>query len=161
MTVHFRGAAHNTPIYNVNHNKDIIMKIWEMKIECIEGCYLEEKAAKICEIQGAYDLGELCDFILESFGFDNDHLHEFFISKNTGRNNRQVLKDEFKTMDEIFPLEKGYYLFMNFDFGDDWMFKITASHSKVEFDRALPYPRIIKRIGQNPEQYPMYEEEDD
>ena len=43
---------------------------------------------------------------------------------------------------------------------DNWMFKITASRSKVEFDRALPCPRVIKHIGQNPEQYPMYEEED-
>ncbi len=137
------------------------MKIWEMKIECIEGCYLEEKSAKICEIEGTCDLEELCDFILESFGFDNDHLYEFFISKNSSRNNRNPLKNESKTIEEIFPLENGYYLFMNFDFGDDWMFKITASRSKVEFGSVLPYPRIIKHIGQNPEQYPMYEYEGD
>lgn len=95
-----------------------------MKIECVFGCYLEEPVAKICEIKNTYSLHNLCDFILESFNFDNDHLHNFFISRRPIRSEKQIIEDETYTLENIFPIPKNNYLFMNFDFGDNWIFKI-------------------------------------
>ena len=134
------------------------MEIWTIKIECVHGWYLEEESAKLCEIQSAYDLEELCNFILESFEFDNDHLHEFFISRSPVRSNRTIFEDESITLNAIFPVLKGHHLFMHFDFGDDWVYKITRSRKKTQFSSGLTYPRIIEHFGKNPEQYPMYEE---
>ena len=134
------------------------MKIWTIKIECVGGWYLEAPASKLCEIEPSMDLNELCDFILESFEFDNDHLHEFFVARNM-RNNSQVIQDEASTLDEIFPLEKNQYLFMHFDFGDDWVFKVTRNRKQAKYDNTRSYPRIIEHKGKNPEQYPMCEDE--
>jgi len=133
------------------------MKIWTMKIECASGCYLEELSAKVCEIANTFTLEELCYFILDNFDFDNDHLHEFFISRSI-RNRSNTIDDEFTTLDDIFPLEKNHSLFMNFDFGDDWMFKITRSRKQAQFIDKISYPRVIEHLGKNPEQYPMSED---
>ena len=135
------------------------MEILTIKIACVFGGYLEGKSEKICEVQSTYTLKALCDFILESFEFDNDHLHEFFISRQPIRSQRTVIEDELTTLQEIFPVEKNSYLFMHFDFGDDWVFKISHLRQKPKIlEDISSYPRIIEHIGKNPEQYPMYEE---
>lgn len=137
---------------------ELLMEIWTIKIECVYGAYLEEESAKVCEIQNTYDLEELCNFILESFEFDNDHLHGFFISRSPVRSNRTTVENESMTLNTIFPVLKGHYLFFQFDYGDNWIFKITRCRKKTEFSKRLSYPRIIEHVGKNLEQYPMYEE---
>lgn len=134
------------------------MEILTIKIDCVFGYYLEEESAKVCEIPSTYSLEHLCRFILKSFAFDNDHLHEFFISKRPMRSEKITIEDESTTLENIFPVMKNNFLFMNFDFGDNWMFKITNSRKKANFVRGTKYPRIIEHIGKNPEQYPDYEE---
>ena len=94
--------------------------IWTMKIECVSGWYLEEEALKICEVPSSCALESLCDFILESFDFDHDHMHQFFVSRNARHNRSNTIEDESFTLAEIFPIEKSNFLFMLFDFGDDW-----------------------------------------
>ena len=133
------------------------MEVSVFKIECTSGCYLEEKAHKLCEIDTTYSLDELCDFILESFGFDNDHMHQFFVSR-TIRNNGNTIDDESIAIAGVFPLDKGHSLFMRFDFGDDWVFKISRSRKKAAEQKKVTYPRIIEVTGKNPEQYPMCED---
>ena len=133
------------------------MEIWTIKVECVFGCYLEEAAAKICEVQSTYELDDLCDFILESFDFDNDHMHEFFISRRPIRSEKATINDS-TMLKKVFPTGNNNHLFMHFDFGDDWVFKITRSRKKTEFKDDISYPRVIEHIGKNPEQYPMYDE---
>lgn len=133
------------------------MEIWTMKIECVSGWYLEEESAKICEIQSTCNLDDLCYFILECFGLDCDHPHEFFISRQPRRSKKSTIEDESTTLKNIFPVAKNYHLFMHFDFSDDWVFKITNNRKKTEFKDNISYPIIIEQIGKNPEQYPMYE----
>ena len=135
-----------------------MMDIWIIKVECVSGRYFEETSAKICEIQSSFDLESLCYFILDTFDFDDDHLHEFFISRGVTQRGRISIDDESTTLNDIFPIEKKNQLFMNFDFGDDWVFKITRSRKKVVFKENISYPRIIEQMGKNPEQYPMCEE---
>ena len=109
-----------------------------MKIECVYGGYLEELAAKICEIQSTLTLESLCDFILDSFLFDNDHLHQFFISR-TIQDRQNTIADESMTLMDIFPINKDHFLFMNFDFDDDWMFKITRGRKQAQCNDKINY----------------------
>lgn len=134
------------------------MDILSLKIECVYGCYLEQPVHKICETNGELTLEELCSFILDIFDFDDDHLHEFFVGK-TFRNANRHLENEFLTLSDIFPLDKGQFLFMSFDFGDNWMFKIATTRKKAKYDPQATYPYVLEHVGQNPEQYPMYEED--
>ena len=50
-------------------------KIWQLKIQCCD-------ATKKCEVDTSYELEDLCQFILDSYGFDNDHLHQFYFSNS-------------------------------------------------------------------------------
>lgn len=134
------------------------MKLLTVKIACVGGCYLESPASKIAEIPAVFPLHDLCDFILDSFRFDNDHLHEYFIENMDGYCQQQKIQNENLSLAEMFPLEKNQALFMNFDFGDDWLFKITQQKKSAAFDKNAYYPRIIKQTGKNPEQYPLYED---
>src|SRR5579864_1051823 len=102
-----------------------MQNLWMIKIECVSGRYLEETCAKICEIQSEYELEDLHYFILHNFKFDDDHLHNFFISRRHQGSDQTFLEDESITLDRIFPLKKKHFLFFYFDYGDDWIFKIT------------------------------------
>ncbi len=139
------------------------MNIWRMKLACVGGCYLEEPAHKICELDSTTTLDEPCDYILSIFDFDNDHMHDFMVSKNfrRGRIRGNEITDELLSLEEIFPLEKNNYLFMKFDYGDDWLFKITRERKKAIHSTETEYPHLIEEIGQNPEQYPMCDDDDE
>jgi len=133
------------------------MEISGIQVACVSGCYLEEPSTQICEIQCTCDIKDLYYFILDSFDFDDDHLHEFFIS-GSFRNRSNTIKDSSTTLSEIFPLGKNQNLFLNFDFGDDWMFKIKRTRRKAQYNDKISYPRVIEHLGKNPKQYPMYDD---
>ena len=86
-------------------------------------------------------------------------MHQFFVSRNARHNRSNVIEDESLTFAEIFPIEKSNFLFMLFDFGDDWVFRINKTRKKTELQQNVAYPRIIEHIGRNPVQYPMCEDE--
>ena len=54
--------------------------------------------------------------------------------------------------------KKSNFLFMLFDFGDDWVFRINKTRKNAELHQNVTYPRIIEHIGKNPVQYPMCED---
>ena len=134
------------------------MKILAMKISCVSGCYLDSPVYKEAEVPGSFSLSDMCEFILDAFDFDNDHLHNFFISSGAGFGQRKVINDETLSIEQCCPSKKSQALFMNFDFGDDWLFKIELQPRKVKFDADVCYPRITCQKGENPEQYPMCED---
>ena len=64
------------------------------------------------------------------------------------------------TLEDVFPLEKGKKLYYLFDYGDEWLFKITKSGKKPHNpEKGVKYPAVIEKLGENPEQYPMWEDE--
>jgi len=155
--------------------------ITELTIECLGGGCFREECVKVVEFDLDETLGSLHHFILQSVGFDCDHLSQFFVGKNPTpycRSNiatYQEKMDDFfddedgdedtdtgsyeTTLAEIYPLPPKYKLYYNFDFGDDWMFSIKKGRKKPYNPVAgVKYPRIIKEIGDNPEQYPDSEE---
>ena len=58
---------------------------------------------------------------------------------------------------DIWPTgrKKLYYMF---DFGDKWIFEVRKKRGSREAERGVKYPRLIKGVGANPEQYPRFEE---
>ena len=52
--------------------------------------------------------------------------------------------------------DKLYYLF---DYGDEWWHEITLLKI-IETNRTQGLPRIVKRVGESPDQYPDFEDEE-
>ncbi len=124
------------------------MEIWTIKLYCCG-------ARKICHIPSNFPLHALCLYILGSFQFCNDHLHEFFISKS-GRpykNDSYAVKDENLLLSDIYPLPDKYHLYLHFDFGDSWVFKIMRTRKAPFYDDKIQSPILISESGKNPEQY--------
>ena len=55
--------------------------------------------------------------------------------------------------------EKGKFYYL-FDFGDDWWHELSVL--KIEdASGSKGYPKITKKVGDSPGQYPDYEDDDD
>ena len=106
------------------------------------------------EVREDFTLRQLHKYIQKIVNFDDDHLYEFFIGKHP--RNRLKVVPKSRKLNEIYPIT-GYKLYYLFDFGDDWLFEIKKSRKQIIEDSKLKYPRIVKAIGENPEQYPDYE----
>ena len=142
--------------------------IWTLRVECIEGAFLEEKCVREIEIDSGSSLFELRDAIQDAVGFARDHLFEFFGGPHH-RRRKLVYEDSYEwednfdtyaqiRLEEVYPLPKGLKLYYHFDFGDDWYFEIRRSRKKpTEPEPGVQYPRVSESIGPNPEQYPSWE----
>ncbi|MEY8716407.1 IS1096 element passenger TnpR family protein [Francisella philomiragia] len=163
-------------IRNSKSKNDILF----VKIECINE-YFGYKSYKKVEVKADMSLFQLYKKILKMFDFDDDHMHAFYLGK-TGkpyiRTNINLIgsedpydldidpKEQYKfeksiTVREAMAIKTEYFLCMIFDFGDDWVFKISEYKKKVDFDPKKKYPFIVKEVGENPEQYPDFDDEYD
>lgn len=138
--------------------------IWLLKIELLSGAYAEDDWECEVEIESTATLEDLHFAIIEAVNFDNDHLYEFYISRTERSQDRQRFDEENgeiynRTLESLYPLEKGKKLFYMFDYGDSWVFKITKSRKKpYDADSNIEYPKLLKTVGKPPEQYPTWEE---
>ena len=142
--------------------------IWTLRIECDSGLFLVDECIRVVEMQSDASLLDLHDVIQDAVEFDRDHFFEFFAGRHR-RNREAVYADTFDaedafeayaniSLEQVFPLPSKCKLFYHFDFGDDWYFRIKRSRKKPsEPISGVKYPRIIKRVGPNPEQYPDWE----
>lgn len=127
---------------------------------------LSKKCYRHLVFPGCFTLEVLADMILTAFDFDNDHLHAFFMDGQPYSDNESyysryageggISTDNIK-VDSLGLSEKQKFLFV-FDFGEDWQFtcevkKITDVPEKESY--------ITEVVGEAPEQYPEYNEEDD
>jgi hypothetical protein len=141
--------------------------IWILKVELKFGPYADNPWEGHFEIESTDDLENLQFAINEAIEFDHDHMYEFYISKKINSRNRTVFDTENeevyrKTIESIFPLEKGMKLFYLFDYGDNWLFQITKSRKKPYAPKeGVKYPRLLKSIGIIPEQYPNFDCDDE
>ena len=115
------------------------------------------------KISGKDTLDRLCEFILESYDFINEHLYEFCMdNKMYSEYSYQYDPDDDSPstdieIDEI-GLVKGQNFSLHYDYGDDWMFTIHVQKIEEE-SRTLP-PVLLKSVG-SVEQYPDWDEWDD
>lgn len=142
--------------------------IWTLEVECDSGRFLVDDCVRVIEIKSDSSLLDVHDAIQNAVRFDRDHLFEFFAGRHR-RNREIVYADTFDSeaaldicsdtsLEQVFPLPSKCKLFYHFDFGDDWYFKIRKSRKKpFEAIPGIEYPRIIEKIGPDPEQYPDWE----
>ncbi|WP_026526390.1 DUF7309 domain-containing protein [Butyrivibrio sp. VCD2006] len=131
------------------------------EIDLIGGAYFVDGVKRTIEIGGSSTLDDLCIAILNSINFDDDHLYDFDINGVI----YEKMKSEFgsgkKTNVKIYStgIKKGSVFRLNYDYGDDWIFRIKV---KDEIDEKGFIPaKVIDSKGEV-EQYPdedWYEED--
>jgi hypothetical protein len=100
-------------------------------------------------------LFQLHRIILDSFGFDDDHMHAFFMNNHVWDESAEFicpggeLDDALGFSDKVklseFGLAKGDKFLYVFDFGDDWRFQIRVLRVVGEPIRTFA---ILKRVGE-------------
>jgi hypothetical protein len=154
--------------------------IWTLKVACLPCPCYQGECVRAIEIDSESTLERLHLAIQEAVDFDNDHMYQFVVARTPRSRSRVVysmdemfgddpMGEEFAddghasetTLEDVFPLKKGDFLFYNFDFGDDWWFKVSRGREKEkEPEKGAKYPRVVKSVGKNPEQYPGCEDEE-
>lgn len=135
----------------------------------------KDKVYREIEILSSQNLSFLAKTIIKSFGFDFDHCYGFYEHLQNPYKSQQIFKlftdlpEEEHTpgalgvthvkINQSFEKIGKKMLFL-FDYGDNWQFVVellSINPSKMN----TKYPRVIRKIGQAPEQYPPLEEEND
>ena len=133
--------------------------------------------ARTLEIRGNQTLQHLHAAMFDAFDREDEHLYEFQFGKepNDPKANRYVLAGPFDDSAEDDPYIVGTVQAATiaslglkvdqsfaywFDFGDDWwhQIRVTAIGEAVARRR---YPRITKRQGRSPPQYPDVDVDDE
>ena len=129
------------------------------------GCY------RHLRIDADDTLADLSEAILDAFAFDNDHLHVFFMDNHVWSENPDACywsdpDDEMDdnvnpptdevTLRELKLAEGQKFLYL-FDFGDEWRFSCRVL--KV-LEEQTKEPQVIRSVGEAPEQYPDFDEEE-
>ena len=131
---------------------------------------LGAKVYRDFEVPSAKNLYDLAGAIVRVFGFDFDHAFGFY-SKLAGHVFDSPVKYElFSDMGEssarsvkrtriidAFPAIGTKMTFL-FDYGDNWQFQIELIGQSRKEPR-VRYPRLLKAIGEAPEQYPDPDDE--
>ncbi|WP_111978177.1 IS1096 element passenger TnpR family protein [Algibacillus agarilyticus] len=135
------------------------MMIIKLQIELLAGLHAKEEWSCTFEIEEATSLADLHNEIQKAVRFNDDHLFDFFISSKAFGSERISFDENEHSLDtkltDIFPLPKNRKLFYWFDFGDDWIFRVSKTRHKAKPAIAnQSYPLIVSESGNKPEQYP-------
>lgn len=138
--------------------------IFTIKAELVSGIYMPDtEVSRTIRISGSAALDELCGTILDSIGFDHDHLYLFSLGKEPYSRKksevycRQPEPGEHTTKEKLYslPLGVGSSFWLVYDFGDDWTFSLTVEKKINESGNIRP--SILASIG-TVEQYPDEDE---
>ena len=110
-------------------------------------------------------LGLLSEAILEAFGFDDDHCHAFFMDNRYWSDGDAYYSNDMDGGSRIsyrmplrrLGLKKGDAFKYLFDFGDEWRFQCRILQ---ELEEKTDEPKVIKAVGEAPEQYPSWDDEE-
>ena len=137
---------------------------------------LKPKLYRDIEIESGDKLSDLAAAIIAAFGFDSDHCYGFY-SLLKGNVLRSPVKYElFADMADtavdsdagsvertricdVFRKIGGKMTFL-YDYGDQWGFRVEAVGQNAK-ERGATYPRVVKKVGTAPKQYPGLEEDDE
>ena len=129
-------------------------------------------------IRGDQTLAQLHQAIFKAFGRWEEHFHEFQIGgkgPHDPKAKRYVIRsdsvrvlpgerppagDVQRATLDMLGLKVGQAFGYWFDFGDDWWHQINV----VEIGEPAPrarYPKVVRRVGDNPPQYPEEDDEDE
>ena len=127
------------------------------------------------ELDPAKSLYVLAEAIVSSFDFDFDHAFGFYTGLTPGKIYKTFPKYELfadmgdadprvlgvkKTrISQAFP-KVGHTMLFLFDYGDDWLFRVTLRTIGKKSAKAR-YPRIVATRGEAPAQYPDDDDDSD
>ncbi len=155
------------PIKSQDTNQADNAAIFTLRVELLGGMHCEDDWMADIEIQSSFTLEDLHLATQEAVGFSDDHCYCFYVARTDRSRDRVYYDDEnglifTKTLDEVFPLPPKKSLFYLFDFGDDWIFKITKSRKAPHDPEAgVAYPRVANETGSRPTQYPSFDEDEE
>ena len=138
-----------------------------LKITVVRGLHCNGDWAANIELDESSSLESLHDAIQKAVDFDNDHVYCFYLSRTDRSRSREYFDDEnglifSKTLKDLFPLPTKQCLFYLFDWGYEWVFKISPSRKRPhEPVKGVTYPRIESESGVKPVQYPGDEDDDE
>lgn len=124
---------------------------------------LGREVYRVMEISGEHTLDDLCDAILASFDFDNDHLYEFCMDNKMYSENNYVstlLEEDTPSTDialDALGLITRQKFTLHYDFGDNWLFAINVR--KIEETSWRVVPTVLQEKGRV-EQYPDWDDEE-
>ena len=126
------------------------------------------------ELPSSGSLEDLAAAIVSAFGFDFDHAFGFYsnlkgdyyrseeryeLFADLGEASEGVRSVRRTKLGTAFP-EVGKTMLFLFDYGDEWLFTVGL----IGLGRREPkatYPRVVKRVGEAPPQYPGLEEDEE
>jgi hypothetical protein len=158
-------------------------KLYEFGVYLLDGLLTEAFAKenpqvlRIIQIRGDQTLEELHEAIFKAHNRYDGHMYEFQIGGkivHDQKARRYVLPRAYEAdifgkspagdvtqtrIDSLGLKPKDIFVYW-FDFGDDWIHSIelVRIHDTVP---SAKFPRVIKRIGKSPPQYPDFEEEEE
>jgi len=131
---------------------------------------------RIIEIKGSQTFADFHEAIFEAFDRHDEHLYSFYLTKGKKGRNRYSLSPEIthpmnmegylddnnkqdaeKTCIKDIGLKESQIIEYLFDFGDNWEHEIVLEKI-VEDNNAGRHPRILKKSGESPPQYPDYDD---
>ena len=135
------------------------MGSYVISVSARTGCY------RHIQISKSATLYRLHKAIISAFDFEDDHAHAFFMDNHYWSGyaaffSMKMHGDERLTKSyklEKLNLSKGDQFKYVFDFGDEWRFQCKVLR---ELDEQLDVPRVIRSVGESPEQYPEWDEEE-
>jgi Plasmid pRiA4b ORF-3-like protein len=125
------------------------------------------------ELPSDASLEDLAAAIVRAFGFDFDHAFGFYgnlghryhdaeeryeLFADLGQADEGVRGVRRTRVGAAFP-EVGKTMLFLFDYGDEWRFKVELIGLGRKEKAA--YPRVLKRVGEAPPQYPGLEEDEE
>lgn len=136
--------------------------------------FRDKKISREIEIKENASLYELAEAIVGAYDFDFDHAFGFFRKVTEGWNDLEE-SERYELFADLDPKEAkgaksvektnigdvwkniGDKMMFLFDYGDEWRFVVELKAFSEE-SANTEYPRVIKKVGQAPEQYPETEE---
>lgn len=122
---------------------------------------LGKSVYRVLKISGSETLDMLCQAILDSFDFDDDHLYEFCMDNKMYREYNYQSNPDWgqpstqTAIGKLGLLEKQKFS-LHYDFGDDWMFTIVVQN--IAEDSGLTESQIVKSKG-SISQYPDWDDD--
>ena len=135
--------------------------IWTLRTKLMR--YEDEWSADI-EIDSTSTLDDLHYAIQKAVNFDKDHMYAFYVARSDSSRDREFFDDDngrvfSTTLNDMFPLVPKKSLFYLFDFGDEWVFKVTKTRKPPhDPQEGVVYPRVVGEAGTKPVQYPGHDE---
>jgi hypothetical protein len=120
-----------------------------------------DKIARTVELRSEQTLGHLAWAIVGAFGWDSDHLYQFRLSETLDSLRFTTDVDEgvaagfgADTALGDLGLHPGHHFEFLYDFGDHNLFRVTLVAVRPQADARATYPRVTKKVGRAPAQYP-------